>query len=194
VTVPVLARWLRLLGMATGMVSRSREFGAIRSFLTSAEMHPSGLIVEGESGIGKTSVWFAAVEQARERRFRVLSARLPPSESRLAYTALADLLSDVESDVLDELPEVQRVAVDRVLLRADVDDNGLATDQHVAAPRSKPSSNCSNPSKRRASSALKEIRSGFPIRCWQRVCTPKPVRPGGGRCIGHWPRSSSSRS
>jgi DNA-binding CsgD family transcriptional regulator len=116
--------------MTAGVVSRSREVGAVNDFLTSAQIHPSGLVVEGEPGIGKTSLWVAATERARDRGFRVLSAAVPHAESKLAYTALADLLRDVESSVLDELPEVQRVAVDRVLLRADADD-GPATEQNV---------------------------------------------------------------
>ena len=34
------------------------------------------MILEGEAGIGKTTQWLAAVEQGRERGFRVLSVRV----------------------------------------------------------------------------------------------------------------------
>lgn len=36
-------------------------------FLTSACVRPSGLTIKGEAGIGKTTLWCAATEQARER-------------------------------------------------------------------------------------------------------------------------------
>lgn len=117
--------------MPAGAVSRPEEFGAVRDLLASAHAGPSALAVAGEAGIGKTTVWFAGVEQAREQGFRVLSARANETEAVLAYAAVADLLADVEPAVLDELPPVQRIAVDRILLRAGQD--GVDTDQRVAA-------------------------------------------------------------
>ena len=91
----------------------------------------SGLVIEGEPGIGKTTLWLSAVEQARGSGYRVFSARVGQAESVLAYAAVADLLRDIEATVLAELPDVQRVAVDRVLLRASSEDH--TTDQHVVA-------------------------------------------------------------
>ena len=113
------------------MIRRSVEFRAITDFLLSAERQPSALVIEGETGIGKTTIWLESVEQARQRGFRVLSARVGQAESVLAYAALADLLSGVEHEVIAGLPEVQRLAVDRVLLRAS--DGGPPTDQHTVA-------------------------------------------------------------
>jgi DNA-binding CsgD family transcriptional regulator len=103
----------------------------VAEFLQSAAARSSGLVIEGEAGIGKTTLWLAAIAQARDRGFQVLSARVGQAESVLAYAAVADLLGDVEPDVLAGLPDVQRVAVDRVLLRASSD--GPPTDQHVVA-------------------------------------------------------------
>ena len=117
--------------MPTGVVSRSIEEQAVASFLTSAHSQPSGLVIEGEPGIGKTTLWLAAVQQARQRGFRVLSARVGQAESVLAYAALADLLAEADSAVMATLPELQRLALDRVLLRAVAD--GPATDQRVVA-------------------------------------------------------------
>jgi DNA-binding CsgD family transcriptional regulator len=89
------------------------------------------LVIEGEAGIGKTTLWLSAIASAKNRGFRVLSAQAGQAESTLAYAATADLLGDVEADVLDQLPEVQRIALDRVLLRADL--AGLPSDQRVVA-------------------------------------------------------------
>jgi DNA-binding NarL/FixJ family response regulator len=113
------------------VVARSADLGAIVSFLNSVDAQPSALLLEGEAGVGKTTLWLAAVEQARHCGFRTLSARTSEAESVLAYGTVADLLSEVDGDVLAWLPDVQRVAIDRVLLR---DTSGFPpTDQHVVA-------------------------------------------------------------
>jgi DNA-binding CsgD family transcriptional regulator len=88
------------------------------------------LLIEGEPGIGKTTLWLAALELARDKGFLVLSARAAAAESVLAYTALADLLDGVPASAWADLPEPQRAAVDQVLLRA---DNGSSTDQRAVA-------------------------------------------------------------
>ena len=113
------------------VICRTGELGAIADFLTSACVDPSGLTIEGEAGIGKTTLWSAAVEQARERGFRVLSAQAGQAESAMGYAAVADLLSDVESSNFVQLPNLQRVAIDRVLLRGSAD--GPETDQRTVA-------------------------------------------------------------
>jgi DNA-binding CsgD family transcriptional regulator len=118
--------------MPAPVVSRPVESRSVAAFLTAASSGPSGLLVEGEAGIGKTTLLLAAVDDARERGFRVMSARSAAAESVLAYAVLADLLSDVEATAWAGLPDVQRLALERVLLRADV--GGPATDQlEVAA-------------------------------------------------------------
>jgi DNA-binding CsgD family transcriptional regulator/tetratricopeptide (TPR) repeat protein len=117
------------VGQAT--VARSAESRAAVEFLNRVVTEPAGLVLVGEAGIGKTTVWLAAVNRAREMGFRVLSARTAEAESVLAYTAIADLLADVDASVLDALPAVQRVAVERVLLSGG--SGGPMTDQRVAA-------------------------------------------------------------
>jgi ATP/maltotriose-dependent transcriptional regulator MalT len=111
------------------VVSRSAELRAVAEFLVAAGGQPSCLVVEGEAGIGKTALWLAAIEQAHERGFRVLSARVAQAESMLAYAAVTDVLSQVESAVFAGLSDLQRLAVDRVLLRAS--GEGPTTDQRV---------------------------------------------------------------
>ena len=117
--------------MSSQLVCRTGELGAIAEFLSSVCVRPSGLTIEGEAGIGKTTLWSAATEQARERGYRVLSAQAGQAESAMGYAAVADLLSDVASSNFVRLPNVQRVAVDRVLLRSD--DDGPETDQRTVA-------------------------------------------------------------
>ena len=94
-------------------------------------MRPTGLLMQGDAGVGKTTLWLAALEQARARGWRVLSARASEAESVMAYGTVADIVGDVPAEALAALPDVQRIAMDRVLLR---DVAGRPpTDQHVVA-------------------------------------------------------------
>jgi DNA-binding NarL/FixJ family response regulator len=102
----------------------------IAGFLASATSEPAALLIEGEPGIGKTTLWLDALELAQQSNCRVLAARAAAAESVLAYTALADLLDGVPASAWADLPEPQRFAVDQVLMRS---DNDTATDQRAVA-------------------------------------------------------------
>ena len=118
--------------MAYGVIERPSEFRAVLEFLEAVDREPTGLVIEGEAGIGKTTLWLAAVNEARTRGFRVFVTRGGQAETTLAYAAVADLLGDVDAEVIDALPELHRVAVDRVLLRAGAGE-GPVTDHGVVA-------------------------------------------------------------
>jgi hypothetical protein len=111
------------------LVSRRAEAQLGADFLAAAAGGPAALVVEGEAGIGKTALWSALVQQSRDRGFRVLSARPAQAESTLAYASLADLLAGMNDPVFAQLPDPQRRAVDRVLLRAD--GGGEPTDRRA---------------------------------------------------------------
>src|SRR5436305_12400468 len=115
----------------SAVVSRPLEIRAVSDFLRSSAHQASVLVVEGEAGIVKTTLWLSAVELARDSGFQVFTARVGQAESVLAYAAAADLLRDVEAHILADLPDIQRLAVDRVLLRASAEDQ--ATDQRAVA-------------------------------------------------------------
>lgn len=110
---------------------RSANDPQVAGFLPAAASKPTGLVIEGEAGIGKTTLWLAQLQHAGELGFRLLTARVGQAESVMAFAALADLLDDVEDSYFDELPGLQRLALDRVLLRAGSD--GPPTDQRVVA-------------------------------------------------------------
>ncbi|WP_420090482.1 helix-turn-helix transcriptional regulator [Mycolicibacterium duvalii] len=103
----------------------------VAGFLDSVAARPTGLVIEGEAGIGKSTLWLSLAEQAAARGYRVLSARVGEAESVMAFSALADLLAEVDTEHLNALPGLQRLALDRVLLRAGVD--GPPTDHRVVA-------------------------------------------------------------
>ena len=100
----------------SSLVGRESELGAVDLFLASER--PCALAISGEPGIGKTTLWQAAVERARAGGARVLVARPTESEARLAFAGLADLLADVPDQLFAGLPEPQRVGLDAALLRA----------------------------------------------------------------------------
>ena len=112
-------------------LSRSTEFAMLSEFIASATKGPSGLVITGEAGIGKTTLWLEGVNRAAAAGFRVLSARVGQAESVLAYATVADVLADVDPDIFETLPNVQRVALQRILLRGE--DDGPETGQWVAA-------------------------------------------------------------
>jgi hypothetical protein len=111
-------------------VSRPTETRAVADLLQAVRgAQPAALLLEGEPGIGKTTLWLDALEQARALGCTVLSARTAEAESRMAYGAIADLLGGIDHLVWADLPEPQRMAVDGVLLRAGTHND--ATDQRA---------------------------------------------------------------
>ncbi|OBB96484.1 LuxR family transcriptional regulator [Mycobacterium sp. 852002-40037_SCH5390672] len=107
--------------MAEQFVSRRPERQVLAEFIDSVPRQPCALVLEGEPGIGKTTLWLEALDQARARGFRALSCRAAAAESVLAYTLLADLLSEVDDSIWADLPTPQRRALDGALLRHRVD-------------------------------------------------------------------------
>ena len=104
--------------MSAGVIGRPGELQAIEQFLDALAGGSAVLLLEGEPGIGKTTLLRAGVEGARRRGARVLWCAASPSEARLSYAALADLLGAVEAEVLERLPGPQREALDAALLRS----------------------------------------------------------------------------
>ncbi|HWJ44139.1 MAG TPA: ATP-binding protein, partial [Gaiellaceae bacterium] len=109
--------------MAVAVVGREEELGALAAFLDlrAAPEGPVALALEGEAGIGKSTLWRAAVEDARARGIRVLSSRPAESERTLAYAGLGDLLAGARDDVLPELTPPRRRALEVTLLVDDAD-------------------------------------------------------------------------
>jgi tetratricopeptide (TPR) repeat protein len=96
------------------VVGRDVEWRAVDGWL--ARRDPPVLLVQGEAGIGKTTLWSAGVRTARENGDRVLAHTATWSEAQLSFTALRDLLSDAYRDVAEGLPMPQRHALDVTLL------------------------------------------------------------------------------
>src|SRR6187551_1362014 len=109
-------------GVLDSIVGREAELREIERFLAAVRTAPGALVIEGEAGIGKSTIWLEAVRRAEESGFRVLQARPAESEARLSYAALADLVGDAVDEVAFALPAVQERALDVALLRAGPDE------------------------------------------------------------------------
>lgn len=90
------------------------EVRAVSDFLARVRSGPAALVVEGEAGIGKSTLMLSAVEVARSQGFLVLSTRGSTAEVEHAFAAVSDLLAGIDEAFLDDLPSPQRSALDRV--------------------------------------------------------------------------------
>jgi DNA-binding CsgD family transcriptional regulator len=102
--------------MVIELVGREEELASVHAFVGEAEGGPAALVLEGEAGIGKSTLWLAGVEYARARNLRVLASRPAEVERGLAHMGLGDLFDDVLVDVLPALSAPRRRALEAALL------------------------------------------------------------------------------
>ena len=108
-----------LTGDEDTVVGRMAELEAMRMFVDSLVEGPAMLVLAGEAGIGKSTVWREGLRLAEARGFEVLQCRPVQSEAQLAFTGLSDLLADVPHSAFDVLPVPQRRALKVALLLAE---------------------------------------------------------------------------
>jgi DNA-binding CsgD family transcriptional regulator len=113
------------------VVGRERELIAVSTFLEAVPAGPAALVIEGEAGIGKTTLWQEGLGAARARGYRALVCRAIRSEAQLAFTGLGDLLDRALDETLSALPDPQRRAIEVALLRADA--AGTPVDQRAVS-------------------------------------------------------------
>ena len=110
---------------ALEVVGRESEIDSVHDFLAAVGGGPVALLVEGEIGIGKTTLWREGVAEAAERGLQVRLSRPVEAEIALPFAALGDLLGDVPDAALGRLPDPQREALEGALLRAEAKPGGL---------------------------------------------------------------------
>jgi DNA-binding CsgD family transcriptional regulator len=111
--------------MTVETVGRQTELASVHAFLERAAEGPLALVLEGEAGIGKSTIWSAGIDAAREQGFRVLVSRPAEAESGLVHAGLGDLFEDVLEEVLPALSTPRRRALEAALL---VEDNPDGSD------------------------------------------------------------------
>lgn len=103
---------------SSAVVGRDTELRLVDEFLADAARETVLLRLEGDPGIGKTTLWSAALERARTRGSRVLVTRPGEAEAGLSFAGLTDLLDGVDDALVTRLPLPQRRALELALLRA----------------------------------------------------------------------------
>jgi len=100
------------------VIGRDAELSRIEAFLDAIVDGPAALVLEGESGMGKSTLWNGCLADARAREWRVLSIRPVEAEARLSFAGLADLLEGTR-DVFEALPGPLSAGLEVALLRAE---------------------------------------------------------------------------
>jgi len=115
--------------MPAAIVGRDAELALIRDFVAGVSDGALALVLEGEAGVGKTTLWSAGVAEAEERGLRVLQTRPAESETALSFSGVGDLLDAVLDEALAPLPDPQRRALARALVLEE--DEGPAPDERA---------------------------------------------------------------
>ncbi len=107
--------------MAVEVIGRDDDLSSLyaRLDLRGTGQGPAAIALEGEAGIGKSTLWRAAADAARARKLRVLSSRPAESERTLAHAGLGDLFEGALDDILPALPPPRRRALEVALLIED---------------------------------------------------------------------------
>src|SRR4051794_23281069 len=106
--------------MSERILGRGAELREVAALLADEPPAARALVLTGDAGVGKTTIWEEGVRLAGARGLRVLAARPAEAEAALPFAALGDLLGPVVDAI--ELPRPQRAALDRALQRADADE------------------------------------------------------------------------
>ncbi|HEY6567859.1 MAG TPA: AAA family ATPase, partial [Actinomycetota bacterium] len=80
------------------VIGRRFERERIDAFVSASTSDARALILRGEPGIGKTTLWRYAVSRAHEERLRVLATRPAEEEMPLSGVGLVDLFEETDLD------------------------------------------------------------------------------------------------
>lgn len=98
-------------------VGRNSERDLVATFLAASSSAPALLTIEGEAGIGKTTLCAYGLGSARESGSLVLSCHPSAAESSMSFAALTDMLAGLGEETFDILPTSQRHALAVATLR-----------------------------------------------------------------------------
>ncbi len=97
--------------MSEQLIGRSSEQRTLERAVETMRERPCAVVLEGDAGIGKTSLWDHARKRADRCGIRVLVARWASSESAYTFAVLGDLLAPVLDQTLADLVPPQRHAL-----------------------------------------------------------------------------------
>lgn len=117
--------------MSGGVFGRDAELSVLDTFVGGLSSAPAALVLAGAPGAGKTTLLRAGVERAGGLGYTVVQTTPSPSDVRLAFAGLADLLGSRLEVVLPGLPAPQRRALGAALLIEDAP--AVPPEPHVIA-------------------------------------------------------------
>ena len=113
------------------LVGREDERAALVDLLDAPADGLAAAVIVGDAGIGKTTLWLAAIEHAEATTSLVLSSRPSEAEAHFSFVGLADLIAGVVDEVLPDLPRPQRRALESALALSESD--GAPADEGIVA-------------------------------------------------------------
>lgn len=115
------------------LVGRDQELRLIAETLARADGLPQVVLLEGEPGVGKTTLLRAVVDAAYSHGYEGLASAAARSEAGTSFAGLRDLLDDPFDELAAHLPTPQRRALEVALLRREADDQGVPPGTVAAA-------------------------------------------------------------
>lgn len=100
------------------MIGREAEWDRALQTLQRLDEGPCAVLLEGDPGIGKTTLLDALTAYAEAEGLQLLRCRASQSDVQQAHSGLLQLMDDVTPEFIDELPAPQQRAM-RVALRWD---------------------------------------------------------------------------
>jgi DNA-binding CsgD family transcriptional regulator/KaiC/GvpD/RAD55 family RecA-like ATPase len=104
------------------IVGRTEEVEMLASFVADERPEPRALLIDGEPGIGKTTLLQHLQACAAERGWMTLAHRPTRSEMDLSYAGLVELLDRIGDEVVDALPAPQARVLRMVLRKEEPDE------------------------------------------------------------------------
>jgi ATP/maltotriose-dependent transcriptional regulator MalT len=115
--------------MAVDVIGREAELDSVRAFLASVGHGPAALVLSGDPGIGKSTLWETGVDEARDGFAEVLTCRGVEAEASFAFAGLTELLAGVIRDAAPGLAPPRRRALEVALQLEEPGET--APDAHV---------------------------------------------------------------
>lgn len=99
------------------LVGRDTELEALSRFF-GGRSQSACLVISGDPGMGKTSLWQAGLDLAALEGLRVLSTRASQSEAGLLFAGLADMVENIDHQAFEQVPGPQLHALEVALHRS----------------------------------------------------------------------------
>jgi hypothetical protein len=108
----------REVGGRPHVVGRESERGRVTAFVEALPRGARGLLIRGDPGIGKTTLWRLSVQECEAAGFTVLTTRAAEEEMPLGMTGLVDLFERVGVDAAALVADDNPFARGRAVLNA----------------------------------------------------------------------------